>query len=415
MKMLVLGAGVVGVTSAWYLARDGHEVLVLDRQPAAGLETSFANGGQISVGHCEPWANPQAPLQVLKWLGREDAPLLFRWRADLQQWLWGLRFLRECLPWRTLRNTERILRLALYSRECLLALRAETGIEYDQLTRGILEIYQDEGEFVAGQKSAARVSALGYPREVKCAAECVALEPALAGAQAQLLGGVFTPQDESGDAHRYTQNLAALAAARGVRFRYGVKVESVVTEAGAVKSLRLLNEEGRKEVLSAEAYVVSLGSYSPLLLRPIGLGLPVYPTKGYSATLPIGEASAAPTLSLTDMSHKIVFSRLGNRLRVAGTAELNGYDQTLNAVRCQALARRAFELFPGVGEPSKVEYWTGLRPATPSNVPCIGRTRFPNLFLNTGHGTLGWTLACGSGQTLADIVAKRKLAAWSEL
>ncbi len=414
MKIVVLGAGVVGVTSAWYLARDGHEVLVLDRQPAAGMETSFANGGQISVGHCEPWANPQAPLQVLKWLGREDAPLLFRWRADLQQWLWGLRFLRECLPARTACNTERILRLALFSRECLLALRAETGILYDQLARGILEIYEDEAEFVAAQKSAARVSALGYPREVKTAAQCAAIEPALAGSAARLRGGVYTPQDESGDAHRFTQSLATLAAARGVSFRYNQRVEGILAEGGTVRGARVRDAEGRVETVQGDAYVVALGSYSPLLLRPIGVGLPVYPTKGYSATIPISDPAAAPTVSLTDMSHKIVFSRLGNRLRVAGTAELNGYDQALNPVRCDALSRRAFALFPGVGERDRVEYWTGLRPATPSNVPNIGRSAYRNLYLNTGHGTLGWTLACGSAQTLADIVAGRSPAAWPE-
>lgn len=404
MRILVLGAGVVGVTSAWYLAEAGHEVTVLDRQPAAAMETSFANGGQISVGHCEPWANPQAPRQVLQWLGREDAPLLFRLRADPYQWLWGLRFLGECLPGRTARNTGSILRLAMFSRECLLALRAATGIEYAQQSRGILEIYDDAKDFAAAQEGARRVSAAGYARELKTPEECLGIEPALASAKVKLVGGIYTPGDESGDAHQFTQNLAALAAARGVVFRYGVTIESLVRQGERLVSVRLVNEAGRKEVLAADAYVMALGSYSPLLLRPVGVFLAVYPTKGYSATLPVIRSAGAPQVSLTDMSHKIVFSRLGERLRVAGTAELTGYDLTLNQVRCAALGRRARELFPEALAHDRVEYWTGLRPATPSNVPYIERSALSNLYLNTGHGTLGWTLACGSAQRLAQIV-----------
>lgn len=414
MQILVLGAGVVGVTSAWYLAQDGHDVTVLDRQPAAAMETSFANGGQISVGHCEPWANPQAPRQVLEWLGREDAPLLFRLRADPHQWLWGLRFLIECLPARTTRNTVRILHLALFSRECLLALRTATGIEYEQLSKGILEIYDDAQEFAAAKESAERVSAAGYPREPKSPQGCCAVEPALAGAKMQLVGGIYTPGDESGDAHRFTQNLAALAAAQGVSFRYGVSVESLVREGDRLRSVRVVNQAGRKEVLSADAYVLALGSYSPLLLRPLGVHLAVYPTKGYSATLPIIKSETAPQVSLTDMSHKIVFSRLGERLRVAGTAELTGYDLSLNAVRCAALGRRARELFPEALAHEQVEYWTGLRPATPSNVPYIERSALGNLYLNTGHGTLGWTLACGSAKRLAQIIAGERASAWED-
>lgn len=412
MRILLLGAGVVGVTSAWYLAQAGHQVTVLDRQAEAGMETSFANGGQISVGHCEPWANPQAPRQVLQWLGREDAPLLFRLRADPQQWLWGLRFLYQCLPACTARNTARILRLALYSRECLLALRQDTGIEYDQLRAGILEIYDDAKDYAAARAGAERVSAAGYPRELKTAEQCVDVEPALAGARIGLVGGIYTPGDESGDAHRFTQRLAELASAQGVCFRYGVTVESLVREGASIRSLRIVNEAGRKEVLSADAYVVALGSYSPLLLRPLGLPIAVYPTKGYSATLPVTNSAGAPRVSLTDMSHKIVFSRLGERLRVAGTAELTGYDLSLNEVRCAALGRRARELFPQALAHDQVEYWAGLRPATPSNVPYIERTAIGNLYLNTGHGTLGWTLACGSAQRLAEIVGGARDTAW---
>lgn len=404
MRVLVLGAGVVGVTSAWYLARAGHEVTVVDRRPEAALETSFANGGQISVSHAEPWANPGAPFKVLKWLGREDAPLLFRPRLDLAQWTWGMRFLAECLPARTRANTMAILALARYSRERLRELRAETGIEYDALTRGILHLFTDAPDWQAAPPRAELLRAQGLNVALKDADECRQIEPALAGSHIPILGGLYAPEDESGDARRFAQGLAALCTGRGVKFEFGCRIVSVQAAGGAVNGARI---EGREAPIVADAYVVSLGSYSPLLLRPLGLSLPVYPVKGYSVTIPTGAEFRAPTVSLTDEARKLVFSRLGNRLRVAGTAELAGYDTTLNPVRCEAALRRAFELFPEAGNRSSVESWTGLRPATPGNVPLIGRTRLRNLFLNTGHGTLGWTLACGSGRALADIVSGR--------
>ncbi|MBK7814231.1 MAG: D-amino acid dehydrogenase [Rhodocyclaceae bacterium] len=404
MRVLVLGAGLVGVASAWYLGQDGHEVVVVDRQPAPAMETSFANGGQISTSHAEPWANPAAPLKVLRWLGREDSPLLWRLRADAGQWAWGLRFLRECTPGRTRENIVAILRLALHSRALLKELRPALGLEYDQQQRGILHFYTDAAEFAHAMPQAELMRQYGCERVVKTAAECLAIEPALKHATAPIIGGTYTADDESGDAHKFATLLARRASARGVVFRHGVAIDALQAEGGRISGLRLAGGE----MLAADAYVVALGSWSPLLLKPLGIGVPVYPAKGYSATIPLtaGEVTndLAPTVSLTDDGCKIVFSRLGDRLRVAGTAELTGHDTTLNDVRCQALVRRTHTIFPRLSA-SNVEFWAGLRPATPSNVPLVGATRLSNLYLNTGHGTLGWTMACGTGRLLADLLS----------
>jgi D-amino-acid dehydrogenase len=408
MRVIVLGAGVVGTASAWYLARAGHEVTVVERQGAAGLETSFANGGQISVSHAEPWANPDAPGKIWEWLGREDAPLLFRLRGDGRQWAWGLRFLVECLPFRTRENIRQILALSLYSRAQLQLLRRDTGIQYDQLTRGILHFYTDEEEFERAAEQATLMRQYGCERDIKTAAECIAIEPALRHAAERIVGGTYTATDESGDARKFTQALAQLAAGQGVRFLYGRSIKRLEAERRRIMSVVLADAEGGDDRISADAYVVALGSYSPLVLRSVGISIPVYPLKGYSITVPLEAGDEAPTVSLTDDSHKLVFSRLGERLRVAGTAELNGYNTDVNDVRCQAIVRRTFDLFPSAGHPERAEFWTGLRPATPSNVPVVGRTRYANLFLNTGHGTLGWTMACGSGRAIADIVSGRQ-------
>jgi D-amino-acid dehydrogenase len=405
MRVIVLGAGVTGTASAWYLARAGHDVTVLERQDGAGLEASFANGGQISVSHAEPWANPNTPRKIAKWLAREDAPLLFRLRADLRQWLWGLAFLRECTPARTRRNIRQIVNLGLYSRASLQALRAETGIEYDCLARGILHFYTSRSEFDAAQEPARVMREHGCELEMKSADECVAIEPALAHARDRLVGGSWTPSDESGDAHKFTRALAALAAAQGVDFRYGTRIAGLQHAGDRIAGVRI---EGCASPMTADAYVLCLGSYSPLVARPLGIGLAIYPAKGYSVTLPVADASRAHSVSLTDDEYKLVFSRLGDRLRIAGTAEFAGYDTGINEVRCRAILRRAGELFPGAGDASRAEFWAGLRPATPSNVPTIGATRYANLFLNTGHGTLGWTHCCGSGRAIAEIVSGRK-------
>jgi len=396
---------VIGVAGAWYLARAGHEVTLVDRQSEAGMETSFANGGQVAAGHAEPWAKPSVVPNVLRWLGREDAPLLFRPRADVQQWLWALRFARECLPGRFQRNARRLASLARYSRDCLAALRNETGIEYERVARGILHFCTEQSEFEALAKHAAGMRSLGIEREIKSAAQCHDLEPALRGSQVRVVGGVYSPQDESGDAHEFTVRLARLAEQKGVRFLRETTVESLETEAGRVRAVHAGDVR-----LQADAFVVSLGSYSARLLAPLGVSIPVYPLKGYSVTLslPPEVAPHAPSISLTDEAHKLVISRFGARLRCAGTAELTGYDTSINAKRCAAIVARLRQLFPALARAGTAEYWAGLRPATPSNVPVIGATRYPNLFLNTGHGTLGWTLAAGSGRALADLVSGRK-------
>ena len=406
MRVTVLGAGVVGTTSAWYLAADGHDVTVIERQPLSAQETSFANGGQISVSHAEPWANPRAPWIALKWLGREDAPLLWRLRADAAQWNWGLRFLRECTAARARANVGAIVRLGLASRAALQALRRELALEYDQLERGILHFYTDLREFEHAVPQAALMREFGCERVAKTAAECLVIEPALAASTIPVVGGTYTAGDESGDAWRFTETLARQAAVCGVRFRHGETVVGLNLDRGRVASVRLASGEN----LGSDITVLALGSYSPLLLRPFGVRLPVYPAKGYSVTLKVPEAATAPTVSLTDDGHKIVMSRFGQRLRVAGTAEFNGYDTSLNSARCAALLRRIGEIFPGLADTRDAEYWAGLRPSTPGNVPLVGPlpgAGLDGLWLNTGHGTLGWTLACGSAKLLADRIAGR--------
>jgi D-amino-acid dehydrogenase len=408
VKVLVLGAGVIGTTAAWFLREAGHEVTVVERRDAAAQETSFANGGQISVSHVEPWANPTAPFKILRWLAQPDAPLLFRPRLDWHQWRWGMQFLIECLPWRTRRNMLQILALSKYSGAALSELRAATKLSYDDLQRGILQIYTDREGFDDAARAAELVRGFGIAREVKTPQECTALEPALAARRDWIVGGTYTASDETGDARKFTQALAALGAGRGIAFRYGVTVESIATASGAACGVRVVNAENRKEVLAADAYVVCLSSHTPKILGAIGVPALIYPAKGYSATLPIVDPARAPTISITDDAKKIVFTRLGDRLRVAGTAELSGYNLDLNAVRCEALTRRAGEWFGDAIASARAEYWTGLRPATPSNVPLIGKTRYPNVYINAGHGTLGWTMAAGSGKALAEIVSGRR-------
>jgi len=405
MKVIVLGAGLLGVTSAYFLRQQGHDVTVVDRQAAAAAETSFANGGQISVSHAEPWANPSAPLKVLKWLGQEDAPLLFRLRADARQWRWGLQFLRECTPARTRRNIEQIVRLGTYSRDTLQQLRRDTGIAYDQRTQGILHFYTSEKEFDAAEAPAAQMRELGCDRRVISADEAVRIEPALANIHPQLAGATYTSEDESGDANRFARELVTLCEAAGVRFLMSHTVTAIREAAGEVDHVEATDSEGRFQRLRADAYVLAMGSLSPLLAKPLGLELPIYPAKGYSVTMPVKDPAKAHQVSLTDDEYKLVFSRLGDRLRIAGTAELNGYDRDLNRVRCEAIVRRVEALFPGAGDSERAQFWTGLRPATPSNVPIIGRSKLGKLFLNTGHGTLGWTHACGSGKSIAQIVS----------
>lgn len=412
MHVIVLGAGLLGVTSAYYLQQLGHEVTVVDRQATPAAETSFANGGQISVSHAEPWANPSAPLKVLQWIGREDAPLLFRIRADMRQWLWGLQFLRECTPARTRHNIEQIVRLGTYSRNVLQELRRDAGITYDERMQGILHFYTTQKEFDGALKPAEQMRALGCERRVISADEAVRIEPALAQIRPSLAGATYTAEDESGDANRFARQLVKACEAAGVKFLMSHTITALREAGGEIDHVEATDSEGRFQHINGDAFVMAMGSLSPMYAAPLGIRLPIYPAKGYSVTMPVKDASKAHQVSLTDDEFKLVFSRYtstndgrGDRLRIAGTAELNGYDRDLNRVRCDAIVRRVEQLFPGAGDSTQAQFWTGLRPATPSNVPLIGKTKLRNLFLNTGHGTLGWTHSCGSGKSIARIVS----------
>jgi D-amino-acid dehydrogenase len=409
MRVLVLGSGLLGVSSAYYLSQLGHEVTVLDRQASPAAETSFANGGQISVSHAEPWANPSAPLKVLQWLGKEDAPLLFRIRADMRQWLWGLQFLRECTPSKTSHNIKQIVRLGTYSRDMLQALRRDTGLSYAQRTQGILHFYTTQKEFEGALKPAELMRQLGCERKVISADDAVKLEPALKHIRSQLAGATYTAEDESGDANLFARELVKLCQNAGVKFLMSHTVTALREAGGSIDHVEATDSEGRFQRVRADAYVMAMGSMSPIYAAPLGINLPIYPAKGYSVTMPVVDAAKAYQVSLTDDEYKLVFSRYttesGDRMRIAGTAELNGYDRYLNRVRCEAIVKRVAQLFPGAGDAEQAQFWTGLRPATPSNVPLIGKTKLKNFYLNTGHGTLGWTHACGSGKSIARIIS----------
>jgi D-amino-acid dehydrogenase len=412
MKVIVLGSGIIGTSSAWFLNKAGHEVTVVERQSGAAQETSFANGCQISVSHAEPWANPAAPMKVLKWLGKEDAPLLYRFRPEWLQWKWALSFLRECTPARTADNIRQIVAISEYSRQTLQSVRAETGVDYDLLTSGILHFYTDQKEFDDSLPAAKLMRDLGCPRDSIGADEVVRIEPALASIRDKIVGGDFTATDESGDVYKFTSGLAKKSAEAGVDFQYNTSVTRLITDGkgsnAKITGVEVIGPDGRHTVLHADAYVLAMGSFSEQLAKPLGIDLMIYPGKGYSATYKITNPDAAPTVSLTDDGYKLVVSRLGDRLRIAGTCELNGYTRELNTARCEAITRRTQELFPGACDYENPVYWTGLRPMTPSNVPYIGKTKFSNLFLNTGHGTLGWTMGCGSGRAVAEIISGHK-------
>lgn len=409
MKVIVLGSGIIGTASAWFLNKAGHDVTVIDRQAGAALETSFANGCQISVSHATPWANKTAPMTILKSLGKEDAPLLYRFRAEWLQWKWGMNFLRECTPARTVHNIHQIVAIAEYSRQTLQAVRAEVDIDYDCLTRGILHFYTNQKDFDESLASAAVMRDLGCPRVPMTADEAVKLEPALAQMRGQIVGADFTETDESGDIYKFTTALASKAQERGVNFQFNTTVTRLITEgSGAsarITAVEVIDAKGFHQTLHADAFVMAMGSFSVPILKPLDIDLMIYPGKGYSATYPILNPELAPTVSLIDDGYKLVLSRLGDKLRVAGTCEFNGYTRELNATRCAAITRRTRELFPDACDYESPAYWAGLRPLTPSNVPYIGKTKFSNLFLNTGHGSLGWTMGCGSGRAIADIIS----------
>jgi D-amino-acid dehydrogenase len=419
MKTLVLGAGIIGISTAWHLAQRGHEVIVVDRQPDAALETSFANAAQISVSYCEPWANRQAPAKLIKWMFRNDAPLLFRPRLDWQQWRWGLKFLSQCNDAAFERNVQQLVALGAYSHAALKEVVAATGIEYHRLERGIAHFYTDQKAFEDAGVAAELMQKYGVDRKVVSRDELFAIEPAFRNFD-RIVGGTYTSTDESGDARVFTQKLAQLCAARGVRFLFGHDVERLETTAGAIEAVRIRERAtGIVQRVEADDVVVACGSYSAPLLRQVGVDLPIYPGKGYSATFKLKNPQAAPFVSSIDDEVKVAMSRLGDELRVAGagTIEVSGYDATLDSglaqARCRMLADRIEKVLPGVcdtrlpEEGGNPQFWTGLRPATPTNIPYIGRTRVQGLWVNAGHGTLGWTHGAGSGKAMAELIAGR--------
>lgn len=417
MKAIVLGAGVVGITSAYFLKKEGLDVCVIDRQPCAAMETSFANGGQISVSHAEPWANPHVLPNIVRWLFKKDAPLLWHFRLDAALWHWALQFLWQCQKTCTRQNVAAIVNLALFSRKMLQELRCAENLEYDQKTCGILHLYSDEKSFKNAENAVRWMQEFGLERKIITQDEAIAIEPALADSAERLVGADFTASDESGDAHLFTQKLAQKAAAMGVEFLYNTTAHRLVTNtlgqiAGVVVQHSSAESEPESELLTADAYVVALGSFSAPFLKPLGLHLPIQPAKGYSITLQLTQKSRAPCVSLTDDAQKLVFSRLGNRLRVAGTAEFAGFDLSLDALRAQNILTQTQTWFPHLNFEGEPNFWCGLRPATPSNCPIIGKvgkTHFENLWLNTGHGTLGWTLSCGSAKLLSQMIAGKPL------
>jgi D-amino-acid dehydrogenase len=416
MHVTVLGAGIIGISTAWHLLQRGHSVTVVDRQPDAALETSFANAAQISVSYCEPWANREAPLKALKWMFSATSPLLFRPQLDPAQWRWGLQFLSQCSDAAFRRNVAQLVALGSYSHAALKDIVAETGIDYHRLERGIAHYYTDARSFDGAAAAAGVMRAFGVERRVVSREELLRIEPALQGFASKIVGGTYTPSDESGDARAFTQQLAARCAQRGAEMLYGHDIEQLGLASGAVQQVRVRDRRtGDARALKADAFVVACGSYTTPLLKSVGVHVPIYPGKGYSATLPLLRPEAAPQVSMLDDAYKIAVSRLGDQLRVAGTIELGGFDLSLDTPlarkRCEMLVHRVAEVFPGVAdtrlpaEGGDPQFWTGLRPATPTNIPLMGHTPVDRLWINAGHGTLGWTHGAGSGKALAELIS----------
>lgn len=403
MKVVILGSGVIGVTAAWFLARDGHEVTVVDRQPEPAMETSFANAGEISPGYATPWAAPGIPLKAVKWMFMRHAPLILHARLDPTMWSWMGQLLRNCTDERYQINKGRMVRVAEYSRDVLKGLRAELGITYDERTKGTLEVFRNQKQIDGIAKDIKILDSYGVPYEVLDAGGCIGAEPALKHVREKIVGGLRLPGDETGDCFLFTQALAARAKDIGVTFLQDTSINAIHTDGAKITSV-----DTTAGTLTADAYVVAMGSYSPLMLKTIGIKVPVYPVKGYSITVPITDADGAPVSTVMDEAHKVAITRLGDRIRAAGMAELAGYDLNLRQRRRETVEYVVNDLFPKGGDIAQSEFWTGLRPMTPDSVPVIGPTKFSNCFLNTGHGTLGWTMACGSGRLLADIMGGRK-------
>ncbi|MCJ2180994.1 D-amino acid dehydrogenase [Novosphingobium album (ex Hu et al. 2023)] len=403
MKIAILGSGVIGVTSAWYLARAGHEVVVIDRQNGTALETSFANAGEISPGYASPWAAPGIPMKAVRWLMMKHAPLILRPHADMAMLRWLTAMLGNCNARDYAINKSRMVRLAEFSRDCLIELRKETAISYDERMQGTLQLFREQKQLDGIGKDVAVLKADGVPFEVLDRAGCIAVEPGLAAGEAPIAGGLRLPNDETGDCFKFTNALAAMAAEKGVTFLNGTAISRLVAENG-----RIVRVETDRGPVTADTFLVAMGSFSPQLVAPLGIRLPVYPVKGYSLTVPIVDESRAPVSTLLDESYKVAITRLGDRIRVGGMAEISGFNLDLPLARRATLEHSAGTLFPGAGAMEKASYWCGLRPMTPDSTPVIGATKVPNLFLNTGHGTLGWTMACGSAHVMADIIGGTK-------
>jgi D-amino-acid dehydrogenase len=408
MRVVVLGSGVVGVTTAYYLARAGHEVTVVDRAAGPALETSFANAGQISPGYASPWAAPGVPLKAVKWMFQKHAPLAIRLDGTQFQLRWMWQMLQNCTAERYAVNKGRMVRLAEYSRDCLQALRADTGIEYEGRTGGTLQVFRTQQQLDGAQKDIAVLKDANVAHELLSPAELARAEPALAAVSHKLTGGLRLPGDETGDCQLFTTRLAALAESLGVTFRFNTPIDALEMAGGRIAGVRCGGE-----TLRADAFVVALGSYSTQLLSSIAK-IPVYPLKGYSITAPIVDAAKAPVSTVLDETYKIAITRFDDRIRVGGMAEIVGFDKNLRQARRETLEMCVNDLFPGGGDTSQASFWTGLRPMTPDGTPVVGRTPVSNLFLNTGHGTLGWTMSCGSGQLLADLISGRRPAIQSD-
>ena len=402
MRILVLGSGVIGTSCAYYLAKSGHQVTVLDRQDGAGLETSFANAGEVSPGYSAPWAGPGVPLKAIKWMLMQHSPLVIWPMLDPAMWRWGASMLRNCTEARYAINKSRMVRLAEYSRDCLRQLRADTGITYDERSQGTLQLFRTQKQLDGTAKDIEILKQYGVPYALLDRHGYVDVEPALAQVQDKFVGALRLPGDETGDCFKFTQQLAEMAKALGVKFRFGVKIESIFSD-----STRITGVKTDHGALTADAYLMALGSYSPLLLRPVGIRIPVYPVKGYSITVPIEDARHAPESTIMDETHKVAVTRLGDRIRVGGTAELAGFSLALREARRGTLNHVLTDLFPRASDVSKGEFWTGLRPMTPDGTPVVGGTPYPNLYLATGHGTLGWTMTAGTGRVMADLISGR--------
>ena len=403
MNILILGSGVIGTTAAWYLAKAGHQVTVIDRQGGPALETSYANAGEVSPGYSAPWAGPGVPAKAIRWLLMRHSPLVIRPMLDAAMWRWGLATLRNCTEARYRVNKGRMLRLAEYSRDCLRALRDETGIAYDHRSLGTLQLFRTRKQLDGTGKDIEILRQYGVPFELLDRAGFIRAEPALAQVQDKFAGALRLPGDETGDCHLFTVRLAGMAEALGVKFRYGVKIAGLDHAGNRIAGVR--TDAG---LITADRYLLALGSYSPLLLAPLGIDIPVYPVKGYSITVPITDPAHAPQSTIMDETYKVAVTRLGERIRVGGTAELAGYSLRLDESRRATLTHVLADLFPRGGDLSNAEFWCGLRPMTPDGTPVLGPTRYGNLWLSTGHGTLGWTMATGSGRLIADWISGRE-------